>query len=34
VIGTVLLNVVYPKIVGSAVRLPPLVLIVALVTTS
>jgi predicted PurR-regulated permease PerM len=31
VIGTVLLNVVYPKIVGGAVRLPPLVVIVALV---
>lgn len=31
VIGTLLLNVVYPKIVGGAVRLPPLVVIVALV---
>ncbi|MDQ6899162.1 MAG: AI-2E family transporter [Candidatus Dormibacteraeota bacterium] len=30
-IGTLLLNVVYPKIVGGAVRLPPLVVIVALV---
>jgi predicted PurR-regulated permease PerM len=30
-IGTLLLNVVYPKIVGDAVRLPPLVVIVALV---
>ena len=31
VIGTFLLNVVYPKIVGGAVRLPPLVVIVALI---
>jgi len=31
VIGTVLLNVVYPKIVGDAVRLSPLVVIVALI---
>jgi predicted PurR-regulated permease PerM len=30
-IGTLLLNVVYPKIVGGAVRLPPLVVIIALV---
>jgi predicted PurR-regulated permease PerM len=30
-IGTLLLNVVYPKVVGGAVRLPPLVVIVALV---
>ena len=30
-IGTLLLNIVYPKIVGGAVRLPPLVVIVALV---
>ncbi|MGI8562633.1 MAG: AI-2E family transporter [Candidatus Dormibacter sp.] len=30
-IGTILLNVVYPKIVGGAVQLPPLVVIVALV---
>lgn len=31
VISTLLLNVVYPKIVGGAVRLPPLAVIVALV---
>ena len=30
-IGTVLLNVVYPKIVGGAARRPPLVVIVALI---
>ena len=32
VISTLLLNVVYPKIVGGAVRLPPLAVIVALVS--
>jgi predicted PurR-regulated permease PerM len=30
-IGTLLLNIVYPRIVGGAVRLPALVVIVALV---